>query len=340
MSQEQNLENKNLEYYYKCFSELKVNTTEKRGDAPYKPILLLSVIELIDQGVITENRIEASNELVWTFNKYKKDFGGDKFKGPLSLPFYHLFKEKNKFWFLQFKPEYPDNPDEQRNTNERIRKSLGQLNNYVNYAYLDQELFDLLQDPILRKELAQALMDAWLHSSPQEDFDEIIRVHQNLEQIQAEEFLKKIKNNVPKRVHRDLLVRDASFSKAVTCIYDYRCAFCGLKVTQTLEKKFYTLVDAAHIKPYATFFNDNIQNGISFCKNHHWAFDKGWFCLENDYKIRVSTQIEENFPATKDFENAKLMKDFDGRQIFRPLSDQYLPDPDALSWHRQKRFQA
>lgn len=40
------------------------------GNAPHQPILLLSIIELIEQGQISENKIIPSPGLVETFVKY------------------------------------------------------------------------------------------------------------------------------------------------------------------------------------------------------------------------------------------------------------------------------
>ncbi|MEY2977800.1 MAG: hypothetical protein RLZZ435_1939 [Cyanobacteriota bacterium] len=46
-----------LSHYCHKFERLKVNKHKKRGVAPHKPILLLSVIELIAQNKIAANRI-------------------------------------------------------------------------------------------------------------------------------------------------------------------------------------------------------------------------------------------------------------------------------------------
>lgn len=61
---------KNLVYYCQRFSELNVISSRKRGDAHYKPILLLSVIDLIARGLITNNEIAVSDELIETFERY------------------------------------------------------------------------------------------------------------------------------------------------------------------------------------------------------------------------------------------------------------------------------
>ena len=62
-----------LEQYLKNFSRLRTDKTRKRSaltthQAPHKPFLLRSVMDLVGQGSIAKNFIEPSFELVETFN--------------------------------------------------------------------------------------------------------------------------------------------------------------------------------------------------------------------------------------------------------------------------------
>ena len=65
-----------LEKYIKNFSNLRTDKNLNRYPtytthrAPHKPLLLLSIMDLISQGVIIENFIKQSFELVDTFNGY------------------------------------------------------------------------------------------------------------------------------------------------------------------------------------------------------------------------------------------------------------------------------
>jgi putative restriction endonuclease len=56
---------KDLPYYIHCFKHLKRDM--KNGGAPHKPILLLSVIRLFENGLFTDNRIYVLPELVASF---------------------------------------------------------------------------------------------------------------------------------------------------------------------------------------------------------------------------------------------------------------------------------
>lgn len=59
----------NLPYYQRKFETLRIDRTHGEP-APNKPILLLAVIDLIEQGAITDNKIRPSPLLVETFLKY------------------------------------------------------------------------------------------------------------------------------------------------------------------------------------------------------------------------------------------------------------------------------
>ena len=59
---------KDLEYYKDCFSSL--NTMKKCGKpAPHKALLLLSIIDLIERGVITDCRVPLSDDLMRQFKR-------------------------------------------------------------------------------------------------------------------------------------------------------------------------------------------------------------------------------------------------------------------------------
>ncbi|EAM47902.1 HNH endonuclease [Crocosphaera watsonii WH 8501] len=125
------------------------------------------------------------------------------------------------------------------------------------------------------------------------------------------------------------LVRDSFFRKAVIHAYDYRCSLCNLKVIKSLSQ---SIVDGAHIKPFAQFYDNNINNGISLCKNHHWAFDRGIFSIDDNYQVLISDNFSEESP------NSKPIREFQGETILLPNSPTYFPSIEAIQWHRQNIF--
>jgi putative restriction endonuclease len=313
-------ENKNLAYYCKRFANLGV--CKKGGNAPHKPILLLSIIDLIDQGIINENQIYVSDNLLKTFEKYWNVLASDPWKKGLYYPFIRL--KRDGFWHITpksgFKGSEPKTP-------EKLKEA-------VEYASLDSELFNLLQEPHYRAELIDTLIAAWF-SSNKKLIEDILQVNQYFLNFSEEEIETSAESGhfdrEPKFYLRKSAFRNALFRKAVVHIYDYRCAFCRLKVMRTITQN---IVDGSHIKPFSQFYDNQIDNGISLCKNHHWAFDKGWFAIDDNYRIIVANDLEEESP------NAKPMKDFHSQTILLPTAKKYLPRLESLQWHRLNVFRA
>jgi putative restriction endonuclease len=319
MSTGQASEHKNLAYYCKRFSELNVSSSRQRGKANYKPILLLSVVDLISQGLIQDNQIPVSNELIETFNKYWDILGSASYNGGLHYPFIHLRSEG--FWHITPKAGW-NGPKPK--TNNKVREA-------VEYASLDDELFNLLQEPMSRTELIDTLVAVWFSGSRKE-IEEILQINQDFQDSTFEEIEDLGKLDKPtKAIFKKSLVRNAFFRKAVVHTYNYRCVFCKLKVTRALNQN---IVDGAHIKPFSQFYDSKINNGISLCKNHHWAFDMGWFSIDDEYRILVASDLQEESP------NARPMQDFRNEQIILPNSEKYFPSLEALQWHRSNIFKA
>lgn len=303
-----------LSLYCQKLSNLNVSSSKKRGMALHKPILILSVIDLISRDIIAKNEITVSDELIETFDKYWQIIGSHSYTGGLHYPFFHLQSEG--FWHLEFKPDF----------NGLQPKTTNKLKQAVEYAYLDNELFEFLQNDITRKELIDALIAAFF---PHQDnqIDSILQINQNFED---EIIIPEPAENNPKYRLQKTIIRNAFFRKAVVSVYSCQCAFCGLLVNKNLSQN---IVDGAHIKPFSQFYDSRIHNGIALCKNHHWAFDRGWFGVDEQYKIIISQDLEEISP------HAKPIKDFHGEKLILPKIEKYFPDIEALQWHRHNIFQ-
>ncbi len=119
--------------------------------------MLLSVIDIIAQGRIKFNQIHISDELIENFKKYWKILGSGSFKSSdFVLPFFHLKNTKNKkhkFWYLKFSSQYDGGRPQ----------TIPKLREDVEYAYVDDELFEFIIDENSRKELIDALVAHGLH---------------------------------------------------------------------------------------------------------------------------------------------------------------------------------
>ena len=295
--------------------------SKSAGVAPNKPVLLLSVVELIRRGQIQRNRIELSPELIATFLKLWHDLNIQRYPN-IGLPFFHL--RTDGFWHFRANPGFEFVESKQSKVKVRAVNALRQA---VEYAYLDTELFTILLDPILRTELTSILIYSWFSDKTQQinsslEFDVFENLQQQLKASGGKVYSPK---EIEKEDEQTAIVRDGAFRKLVTAIYGYRCAFCGLQVLNNLEN----IVDGAHIKPFSQFYDDRIDNGLSLCKNHHWAFDRFWFTINDDYTIKIAETLHEDSP------NATPMKQFHGQQILLPNNERYHPRIEVLAWHRQ-----
>lgn len=143
----------NLDKYSECLANLR--TAKKLGlPAPHKAVLLLSVMELVEAGVITGNRIELSECLEKTFLKLWKRYVGTSvvFQAKVATPFWHLQNEP--FWSLYLN----DGKDLSTVTSpysvSRLRENT--------HAIIDQELFELMRDEDSRARLRVLLISQYL----------------------------------------------------------------------------------------------------------------------------------------------------------------------------------
>lgn len=143
--------NKNILYYEFRFSHL---STNKVGDkvAPHKPLLLLSVIDLIEKGIIYSPIIELSDALVDAFERNANIYvsGIEHFKPNIGMPFFYMRSEH--FWELIPKD---DGVTPVANTVPSLRK-------HYSHAKIDDELFRLLRDSAIVQSLRQVLMETYL----------------------------------------------------------------------------------------------------------------------------------------------------------------------------------
>lgn len=144
---------KDINYYIQCFSAL--NTMKMQGKpAPHKALLLLSVIDLVEQGFITDSNIQLSDILEERFKYYASQYVGNKsaYDPKINYPFYHLRSEP--FWKLVSTTSDPVPAISNYSTNN--------LKKHIAYARIDTELIQLLKDYNKRALLRAILITKYL----------------------------------------------------------------------------------------------------------------------------------------------------------------------------------
>jgi len=139
-----------VQFYIDKFQTLR--TDRSNGHAkPHKVCLLFAVIDLIEKGVITHNKILFDEQLKSCFTYHFELFKQGNDKNTPHLPFYHL--QSSQFWHLNIKSEH------QKEFSQVKSASNTSIQRCVNYAYVDDELFDYLKSPITRPVLKDALTE-------------------------------------------------------------------------------------------------------------------------------------------------------------------------------------
>lgn len=133
-------------------------------------------------------------------------------------------------------------------------------------------------------------------------------------------------------------IRSRGFRQAVIEAYDFRCAVCGMKICSpnTLQWE----VEAAHIVPHSSNGKDDLFNGLALCRIHHWAFDVGWFSLQDNYQIIASGKIRKLPHDYGKIWNFNFMERLtrEALTIFLPTVPNLYPHIQALIWHRKNVF--
>lgn len=106
----------------------------------------------------------------------------------------------------------------------------------------------------------------------------------------------------------------AWFSTRTKAAYQWRCAFSGLPIRELLV--------GAHIVPDAEGGPPSVQNGICMSALHHVAFDSHLIGVDPDFRIHVSSRLNEQ----EDGDLLAALKDLDGTPLRLPIEREDWPD--------------
>jgi hypothetical protein len=133
-----------------------------------------------------------------------------------------------------------------------------------------------------------------------------------------------IDNSVTKRIETieentlANLFNSVSFRDFVMVGYEALCAITG---TVIRHENLFNL-EAAHIKPKSHGGLFVPSNGMALCRDMHWAFDKGFFTLNNEYKVIVH-------PNT----TSDLLRSYNGKSIRIPKDPFFRPAIENIEYH-------
>jgi putative restriction endonuclease len=275
------------------------------GDpAPHKPLLLLIVIDLADEGILPHDVLPLTPELAFQFATYWGIVAHRRNQPPdVRLPFHHL--QSDGFWSAQ-------KADGQPSTDNRETR----------FANIPYDFGAAARDPAWRSTARRILIAKYFRPAermalygatglpiPTED-----EVRQDAAYKSSEEAM--------------MRGREARFRLTIVAAYNYACALTGLRLTTITVG---SIVDAAHIHQFADSRNNQPQNGLALCKNAHWMFDQGLWTIADDYRILVGIdRFSESAP------DGKLFASYHGQRLHLPSDDRLHPSRIHLAWHRRK----
>ncbi len=314
-----------LEKYRRQFGKLK--RAYQHGGAPHKPILLLAILKSVESKVITSNKIYITPELIMNFRELWSKLVTTKHQMNFALPFFHMQSEP--FWRIITKPGafVPL-------TSSHSIKSLGSLNESIQYAEIDKELWELIMNGQTNLTLTKLLLSNYFSelSNVTLDYQELHEIEHQImhdDQYTYKARIVNIENNYNNEQGQELLyIRCGIFKREIPKIYNYSCAISKMRIATSSNAQ---LIDACHIVPFSVSKNDTITNGISLCPNLHRAFDRGLITIDSNYRVKVSPKLTED-------DSPYSIKQFEGQEIVLPSITSQYPLLENLDWHSKEKW--
>lgn len=316
--------NEDLYTYLNALAYVKRANT-KYGLAPHKPVLLLTLVELIEKGIVLDNRFEVGVDLVGLFQENWRLLVRTAHLSDFTQPFYYLQSDKvlgEGLWKL-----YPNSGYQ---INAHIR-SVQTLSEVVAYGSFNDKLAVFFSDAVNRATARDYLLSIYFPDERAKYYE-----HKQLNDGFYHEVQSLVLNepevrykHISIQTEEDVFVRSGLFKRYITQLYHDTCAMTGMRMRSTFK---YNFIDACHIVPFAVTHDDRVTNGIALCPNLHRAFDRGLVSIDQNYRIIVSNHIDEQ--AEHPYSLSKLR----GKLILLPKDHRYYPSQENLGWHRNQIF--
>jgi putative restriction endonuclease len=285
----------------------KLRIDRATGDpAPHKPLLLLTVLELAEQGHLPDNLLALSPELAFRFFTYWTVVSRRRKQKPdIRLPFHYL--QSDGFWTSLGGDGKPSTHCRQ-----------------THFAELTADFVACARTPSWRERARRVLAATYFKPDEQVALFELLGLPVPSDW--------EIKRDLEAATTKDAewRGREARFRIKIVAAYNYTCALTGYRLTTVTAG---SIVDAAHIHQFADSRNNDPRNGIALSKNAHWLFDQGLWSVEDDNRIIVATG-----KFTEDSPDQKGLMQYGGQLIRLPKNPDFWPSPIHLAWHRKKKF--
>ena len=238
-------------------ARLKVD--KARGDpAPHKPLLLLAVLDLAEEGQLHSNDLPLTPELAFRFCTYWSIVAHRRTQRPdIRYPFFHLMSDG--VWTALDAEGAPASDRREART-----------------ARLAPGFLTLAHDPTWRAQARRVLFSAYFEPQERVALATLLGLPVPTEDEVAHDAAYPDPDAAARRG------REARFRLQVVSAYGHTCALTRYRVTTIAGS---SLVDAAHIHEFASSRNNDPRNGLALCKNAHWLFDQGLWSLTDHFQV-------------------------------------------------------
>lgn len=286
---------------------LNVSRSQSRGAAPHKPLMLLTVIDLIEAGEIgADGLVTYDVRLVSRFRDYWELVLDRQQNSPdIPMPFHALGSEKDRIWTRLTSDGAPSHA-----------KATSRL------AVLDPDLNLLLHDAAFRREARRTLVS--IYFTPNEQVMLCARLGLPVPKTDEIEALRQDADTFKASQRKG---RDSRFKSEVLGGYHYTCALTGYR----LDTETSSLVQAAHIHQHARSGNDDPRNGLALTPDAHWMFDAGlWTAVPKGDDLLVKVAKGRFQEGSVD---GRTLLGRDGAALVFDPRARLRPGGEFLEWH-------
>ena len=121
------------------------------------------------------------------------------------------------------------------------------------------------------------------------------------------------------------LFNSQTFRDFVMQAYGYKCAV----TRRVIRYEEFNNLEAAHIKPRAHNGLYLPCNGIALSRDMHFAFDKGFFTVDDNYLIKVHPNV---------LQTDSYLNEYNGHELLLPRQDYFKPRIDYLHYHQDNIY--
>ena len=298
---------------------LNVSRSKAKGPAPNKPLLVLAILDLAEEGLIgPDGLLRKDVQLHLRFRNYSPICAprrGNKID--LDLPWEHLASDG------LYRP-----PPHVQGVSPALRSSnrSAGLTPLADAVQIDRSFLAAMADPAFRLAARKVVIATYF--PPDEQVALFAACGMD---VPSGGELAKVREDQAAYKTQLRRGRCARFASQVISGHRFTCALTGYRLT---GPRGFALLEAAHIQAHAARGPDVPENGLALTPTAHELFDAGLWTIDRDLRIVVARDAFEEAlqPASPHF----ALKALHGRPLFLPGA--LRPAEPFLAHHRTHTF--